>query len=174
MVYMPVSMIDFAEKDENAFKYLFLQCCNDVKDYRFSPEIPLDVILQLGALYLRFSSLDTSQKITSKTIDDIGIDNFIPLPILNKTKTKELKKILLYFLSSNAPSLETPVEELDSFQVKLQYLDLLSTLPGYGTLCFCLTEYNDRDDMILLLNPKYGLNKVSSNFNSEVSLILSL
>lgn len=172
MFYVPVSLDDLAEKDYNAFNYFFLQCCNDVKYDRFSPEIPLEIIIQLGALYLRFNTLDTFNKITSKTIDDIGIDNIIPLSIIRNTKPKELKRILLHFISSNAPSLEIAIEELTDFQVKKQYLELLSTLPSYGTLCFQLIDSDNGDEVILLMNPRYGLNKLSSNLTSQVSLCI--
>lgn len=171
LFYVPVSLDDLAEKDYNAFNYFFLQCCNDVKFDRFSPEIPLEIILHLGALYLRFITLDAFNKISSKTIDDIGIDNIIPLSIISNTKPKELKRILLHFISSNAPSLEISIEELNDYQVKKQYLDLLSTLPSYGTLCFQLTDNDDGGEVILLMNPRYGLNKLSSNFTSQVSCI---
>ncbi|KAL5290142.1 FRMPD3 family protein [Megaselia abdita] len=167
LFYVPVSIDDLAEKDCNALNYFFLQCCNDVKYDRFSPEIPLEIILQLGALFLRFNTFDTTNKIASKTIDDIGIDNLIPASIIRNTKPKELKRILLHFLSSNAPSLEIPIEELNDFQVKKQYLELLSTLPSYGTLCFPMTDVDDVGEVILLMNPRYGLNKLSSNCTSQ-------
>lgn len=137
---------------------------------RFSPEIPLQIILQLGALNLRLNTLDKFNKISSRSIDEIGIDNLIPSSIIRNTKPKELRKILIHFMSSNAPLFECSIEVLDDFQIKKQYLDLLSTLPSYGTLCFAVTDCVDGGEEILLMNPRYGLNKLSSNYTSHVSL----
>lgn len=49
---MPTSAATIAQTDLNALDYLFMQCCNDVTQERFSPELQPDVALRLAALHI--------------------------------------------------------------------------------------------------------------------------
>lgn len=166
--FIPNSLVDLAEQDLNAFNYFFVQSCNDVKFDRFSPEIPPDIVFQLAALYLRSCSLDMTKKVSNDIIDELGLVNILPNSILKNTKAKESKRIILHFYTSNASGYDCAIEKLNEKEVKMEYLELMSSLPSYGTMCFEVTYNTDCDD-IILLNPRYGLNKLSFN-NTEVSI----
>lgn len=52
ITFVPTSAATIAQTDLNALDYLFMQCCNDVTQERFSPELQPDVALRLAALHI--------------------------------------------------------------------------------------------------------------------------
>ncbi|KAJ6634835.1 FERM and PDZ domain-containing protein 4 [Pseudolycoriella hygida] len=72
VTFVPISSAQLAQKDLNALDYLFMQCCNDVTQERFSPELQADVALRLAALHIHQHSLANNispAKLTVKTVE---------------------------------------------------------------------------------------------------------
>lgn len=69
---MPSSAAALAQTDLAALDYLFTQCCNDVIQERFSPELQYDTALRLAALHIYQHALANnipSAKLTVKTVE---------------------------------------------------------------------------------------------------------
>lgn len=72
ITFVPVTTPELAEKDLNALDYLFMQCCNDVVQERFAPELQADVALRLAALHIHQHALANNispSKLTVKTVE---------------------------------------------------------------------------------------------------------
>lgn len=70
--FVPASAAQLAQKDLNALDYLYMQCCNDVTQERFAPELQADVALRLAALHIHQHSLANNispAKLTVKTVE---------------------------------------------------------------------------------------------------------
>lgn len=57
MCFVPSSAADLAQKDLSSFDYLYMQCCNDVTQERFAPELQPEVALRLAALHMHQHAL---------------------------------------------------------------------------------------------------------------------
>lgn len=72
VTFVPITAADLAQKDLNALDYLFMQCCNDVIQERFAPELQPDVALRLAALHMHQHALANNispSKLTVKTVE---------------------------------------------------------------------------------------------------------
>lgn len=72
VTFVPVTSADLAQKDLQALDYLFMQCCNDVIQERFAPELQPDVALRLAALHMHQHALANNispSKLTVKTVE---------------------------------------------------------------------------------------------------------
>ena len=69
---MPTSAADLAQTDLAALDYLYIQCCNDVIQERFAPELHYDTALRLAALHIYQHALANNvpaAKLTVKTVE---------------------------------------------------------------------------------------------------------
>lgn len=69
---MPSSAAALAQRDLNALDYLYTQCCNDVIQERFAPELQYDTALRLAALHIYQHALANNiapSKLTIKVIE---------------------------------------------------------------------------------------------------------
>lgn len=72
VVFMPTSAAQLAQRDLAALDYLYLQCCNDVAQDRFAPELQPDVALRLAALHMHQHALANNLspgKLTVKAVE---------------------------------------------------------------------------------------------------------
>lgn len=72
VTFVPVSAAALAQKDLNSLDYLYMQCCNDVVQERFAPELLPDVALRLAALQMHQHALANNispTKLTVKTVE---------------------------------------------------------------------------------------------------------
>lgn len=72
IVFMPSSAAELAQRDLAALDYLYMQCCNDVAQERFSPELQPDVALRLAALHMHQHALANNlspAKLTVKAVE---------------------------------------------------------------------------------------------------------
>ena len=63
---------DLLRQDSVAFEYLYVQCCNDVVQERFAPELKYDVALRLAALHIHQHAVSTNgpmAKVNLKSIE---------------------------------------------------------------------------------------------------------
>ncbi|CAG9787962.1 unnamed protein product [Diatraea saccharalis] len=106
VVFMPSSAAELAQRDLAALEYLYLQCCNDVAQERFAPELQPDVALRLAALHVHQHALANNQtpaKLTVKAVErEFGLERFVPSGLLETMKRKELRRLLAHFLKLNA------------------------------------------------------------------------
>lgn len=65
---MPSSAAELAQRDLAALDYLYLQCCNDVAQDRFAPELQPDVALRLAALHIHQHALAHNLSPTKLTV----------------------------------------------------------------------------------------------------------
>lgn len=70
--FVPTSAAELAQKDLNSMDYLYMQCCNDVAQERFAPELQPDVALRLAALHMHQHALSNNispAKLTVKAVE---------------------------------------------------------------------------------------------------------
>lgn len=72
VAFVPASAAALAQRDLTALDYLYTQCCNDVIQERFAPELPYDMALRLAALHIYQHALANTipaSKLTLKVIE---------------------------------------------------------------------------------------------------------
>lgn len=164
--FVPTSAAALAQADLSALDYLYTQCCNDVIQERFAPELQYDTALRLAALHVYQHALANnmpSGKLTVKTIErEFGLERFVPASLLEKMKRKEVRKLIAHFLKLHA-SMAGPGKQLTALQAKLHYLDIVSQLPSYGAKCFSAGPKADVLERVILVSPKFGISEMSGS-----------
>lgn len=169
---MPRDAFELLERDPISFEYLYSQCCNDVVQERFSPELKYEIALRLSALQLLQHSIDSNcmqnnGKVNLKHVErECGLESFVPFSLLETMKRKELHKLLNHFLKLNQQLCPTGQKCLNSIQAKLHYLRIISDLPSYGAKIFSLNIRDATTESGLLVSPKFGISHVNSLRNS--------
>ena len=68
-----------------------------------------------------------------------GLDKFLPAPIFENVKSKDIRKVLTHLMKSQQ-SLALPGQKhLTAMQTKMHYLKALSELRSFGGKCFLVT-----------------------------------
>ncbi|KAJ8919202.1 hypothetical protein NQ315_012190, partial [Exocentrus adspersus] len=169
VAFVPASAAALAQRDLNALDYLYTQCCNDVIQERFAPELQYETALRLSALHIYQHALVNnipSSKLTVKTIErEFGLERFVPATLLETMKGKEVRKLLGHFLKLHA-SMAGPGKQLTALQAKLHYLDIVSQLPSYGAKCFSAGPRGDAMERVILVSPKFGISQITGTRNS--------
>ncbi|KAK5650693.1 hypothetical protein RI129_001722 [Pyrocoelia pectoralis] len=169
VAFVPSSAAALAQRDLAALDYLYTQCCNDVTQERFAPELQYDTALRLAALHIYQHALCnniSAAKLTVKTVErDFGLERFVPASLLENMKRKEIHKVLSHFFKLHA-SMAGPGKQLTALQVKIHYLDLISQLPSYGAKCFSAGPRADAMERVILVSPKFGLSQIIGTRNS--------
>ncbi|XP_055547639.1 uncharacterized protein LOC129731566 [Wyeomyia smithii] len=169
VTFVPVSAAALAQRDLNALDYLFLQCCNDVTQERFAPELQPEVALRLAALHMHQHALANNispAKLTVKTVErEFGLDRFVPASLIDGMKRKELRRLLGHFLKLNSQMTGSSTKMLTQLQAKIHYLDIISGLPSYGAKCFS-TNQRDGVERVLLVSPRFGLSQIAGVRNT--------
>ncbi|CAG9132606.1 unnamed protein product [Plutella xylostella] len=172
VVFMPTSAAELAQRDLAALDYLYMQCCNDVAQERFAPELQPDVALRLAALHMHQHALANNlspAKLTVKAVEEFGLERFVPNGLLETMKRKELRRLIGHFLKLNS-QMTGSQRQLTQLQAKLHYLDIVSGLPSYGAKCFSST----RPERVLLISPRFGLSQIVGVRNSVPQQIAPL
>ncbi|KAF7283189.1 hypothetical protein GWI33_001207 [Rhynchophorus ferrugineus] len=169
VAFVPSSAATLAQKDLNALDYLYTQCCNDVIQERFSPELQYDTALRLAALHIYQHALVNNlqaNKLTVKIVErEFGLERFVPPSILENMKRKEVKKLVGHFLKLHA-NMAGPGKQLTALQAKLHYLDIVSQLPSYGAKCFSAGPRGDTMERVILVSPKFGISQITGTRSS--------
>ncbi|XP_023290911.2 uncharacterized protein LOC111674523 isoform X1 [Lucilia cuprina] len=169
VTFVPISAAELAQKDLNSLDYLYLQCCNDVTQERFAPELQPDVALRLAALHMHQHALAnnvSASKLTVKVVErEFGLERFVPGSLFEGMKRKELRRLISHFLKMNAEMTGSSTKVLTQLQAKLHYLDIIASLPSYGAKCFS-TNQREGVERVLLVSPRFGLSQISSARNS--------
>ncbi|XP_061395069.1 uncharacterized protein LOC133330674 [Musca vetustissima] len=177
VTFVPMSAADLAQKDLNALDYLYMQCCNDVSQERFAPELQPDVALRLAALHMHQHALANGvhpSKLTVKVVErEFGLERFLPATLSEGMKRKELRRLISHFLKMNAEMTGSSGKVLTQLQAKLHYLDIIASLPSYGAKCFS-TNQREGVERVLLVSPRFGLSQISSARNSVPQAISSI
>ncbi|XP_028041755.1 uncharacterized protein LOC114251617 isoform X2 [Bombyx mandarina] len=173
VVFMPTSAADLAQQDLAALDYLYLQCCNDVAQERFAPELQPEVALRLAALHMHQHALANNlspAKLTVKAVErEFGLERFVPSSLLESMKRKELRRLIAHFLKLNS-QMTGSQRHLTQLQAKLHYLDIVGGLPSYGAKCFS----SSRPERVLLVSPRFGLSQIVGRTNSVPQQIASI
>ncbi|XP_055677293.1 uncharacterized protein LOC129786358 [Lutzomyia longipalpis] len=176
VTFVPVSAAALAQRDLNSLDYLFMQCCNDVTQERFAPELQPDVALRLAALHMHQHALANNispAKLTVKTVErEFGLERFVPTSLIEGMKRKELRRLISHFLKLNT-QMTGSSKMLTQLQAKLHYLDIISGLPSYGAKCFS-TNQRDGVERVLLVSPRFGLSQIAGVRNSVPQPICNL
>ncbi len=183
VTYVPMDSAQLLRDDRVAFEYLYAQCCNDVVQERFAPELKYDVALRLAALHLQQHAIangvnaGAAAKMAVKAVEKEcgGLERFVPTSLAESTKRKELRKLLVHFLKSNA---SLPMQEIDlsdvvdndedALRAKLHYLKIIGDLPSYGAKCFSTNISDSNVETVILVSPKFGISQINSLRNSVV------
>ncbi|CAG9804042.1 unnamed protein product [Chironomus riparius] len=177
VTFVPITAADIAQKDLNALDYLFLQCCNDVIQERFSPELQADVALRLAALHMHHHALANNispSKLTVKTVErEFGLERFVPTSLIEGMKRKELRRLISHFLKLNSTMTGSSTKILTQLQAKIHYLDIISALPSYGAKCFS-TNQRDGVERVLLVSHKFGLSQIAGSKNAVPQSICTI
>ncbi|KAK8738768.1 hypothetical protein OTU49_003663 [Cherax quadricarinatus] len=169
VTFVPRDAYDLLRKDSMAFEYLYLQCCNDVIQERFSPELKYDVALRLAALHIQQHALtnNMSAKVSVKNIErDCGLERFVPSSLVDSMKRKELRKLLSHFLKINSNLTTQGQKQLTALQAKLHYLKIISELPSYGAKCFSTNLKDTNMETVILISPRFGISQITGIRNS--------
>lgn len=168
--FVPKDISIMFSKDPLSFDYFYAQCCNDVIQERFTPEIPYEIALRLCALHiyelaLSYGLVSNRGKVNLKVFDkEFGLENFVPYSLLDSIKRKDLHKYINRALKYNRHNLcpSGPGQKYaTAAQSKLQFISIISELSGYGAKVF---TYNLRDcpaESGLLISPRYGIGHIS-------------
>ncbi|KAG8227528.1 hypothetical protein J437_LFUL008400 [Ladona fulva] len=175
VAFVPKDASVLAQTDPLAFDYLYMQCCNDVVQERFAPELKYEVALRLAALHIHQHALShnlATPKVSLKTIEkEFGLERFVPVSLVETMKRKELRKLIGHFLkgggqSNNggrAPLSQTVTTPL---QAKLLYLSTIAELPSYGAKCFPTNLQDSNMETVVLVSPKFGISQIVGVRNS--------
>uniref|UniRef100_T1I9V3 FERM domain-containing protein n=1 Tax=Rhodnius prolixus TaxID=13249 RepID=T1I9V3_RHOPR len=170
VAFVPSDPCDLAQKDLAAFEYFYLQCCNDVVQERYAPELKYDVALRLAALHIHQHCLANNiqpSKITVKSVErDFGLERFVPSSLLETMKRKELRKVLTHLLKLNYTMTGTSHKCLTALQAKLYYLTIISQLPSYGAKCFPTNSMDSTVENVILVSPKLGISQITGLRNN--------
>jgi hypothetical protein len=173
-MFVPRDAYDLLQRDPISFEYLYNQCCNDVVQERFSPELKYEIALRLSALQLHQHAMSSNGmqsangKVNLKVIErECGLESFVPFSLLESMKRKELHKLLNHFLKHNHQQLcPTGQKAMTAIQAKLHYLKIISELPSYGAKMFSINIKDSSPESGLLVSPKFGISHVNSMRNS--------
>ncbi|GAB6029665.1 hypothetical protein CHUAL_005397 [Chamberlinius hualienensis] len=192
VTFVPRDGYDLLKDDPVTFEYLYTQCCNDVVQERFAPELKYDIALRLAALHMQehyLSNISNSlttpisspTKFSVKAMErDCGLENFVPVSLTETMKRKELRKLLGHFLKLNQ-SLSAPGQKtLTALQAQLHYLRIMNELPSYGAKCFTTNLRNWREkkgprkekqsdsnmETVILVSPKFGISQIAGIRNA--------
>ncbi|VVC42556.1 Hypothetical protein CINCED_3A019130 [Cinara cedri] len=170
VAFVPRDACDLAQKDLNAFEYLYLQCCNDVVQERYAPELKYDIALRLAALHIHQHAMANNIpycKVTVKAIErEFGLEKFVPVSLMETMKRKELRKLLTHLLKLNQTMTGTNYKTLTALQAKLYYLTIISELPSYGAKCFSTNVRDCNLETVILVSPKMGISQIVGLRNS--------
>ncbi|XP_034663929.1 uncharacterized protein LOC117898554 isoform X1 [Drosophila subobscura] len=169
ITFVPISAAELAQRDLHALDYLYMQCCNDVNQERFAPELQPELALRLAALHMHQHALANNfspAKLTVKLVErEFGLERFVPVSLFEGMKRKELRRLISHFLKLNAEMTGSSSKVLTQLQAKLHYLDIIASLPSYGAKCFS-TNQREGVERVLLVSPRFGLSQISSARNS--------
>ncbi|XP_055852569.1 uncharacterized protein LOC129916576 [Episyrphus balteatus] len=177
VTFVPISAADLAQRDLNTLDYLYMQCCNDVTQERFAPELQPEVALRLAALHMHQHALANSvspAKLTVKVVErEFGLERFVPSSLFEGMKRKELRRLISHFLKLNSQMTGSSTKTLTQLQAKIHYLDIISGLPSYGAKCFS-TNQREGVERVLLVSPRFGLSQIAGMRNSVPQPISSI
>lgn len=166
VAFVPLDAYDLLQKDPVAFEYLFMQCCNDMVQERFAPELKYDVALKLAALHIHLHALSSGVqgKVTIKLVErESGLKRFVPGSLLETMKRKELRKLLSHFLKQNQVSLCAPGQkQLTPLQAKLHYLKVIGELSSYGAKVFATSTKDSNTETGVMVSPKFGISQINN------------
>ncbi|XP_037083114.1 FERM and PDZ domain-containing protein 4-like isoform X2 [Pollicipes pollicipes] len=165
VTFVPRDAYELLRKDSVAFEYLYVQCCTDVVQERFAPELKYDIALRLAALHVHQHALSNNLqgKITVKNIErEFGLERFLPVSLVESMKRKELRKLLAHFLKLNQSLVAPGQKQLTALQAKLHYLKIISDLPSYGAKCFTTNIGESSMETVILVSPKFGISQINS------------
>ncbi|XP_063233819.1 uncharacterized protein LOC134537383 isoform X2 [Bacillus rossius redtenbacheri] len=193
VAFVPKDACDLAQRDMVAFEYLYMQCCNDVVQERYAPELKYDIALRLAALNIHQHAISNNMagKITVKAIErEFGLERFVPVSLMGSMKRKELRKLIGHFLKLNHNLSPSGQKSLTSLQAKLYYLNIIAELPSYGAKCFSTNirgpsapwplnslmrgqirmipnGFQDSNiERVILVSPKFGISQITGMRNS--------
>lgn len=169
---MPKDAAKLLLRDPISFEYLYVQCCNDVVQERFSPELKYEIALRLAALHLHQHAVTNGMlsgggKVNLKAIEkEGGLQPFVPFSLLESMKRKELHKLLNHFLKQNLQLCPNGQKTLTALQAKVHYLRIMGELSSWGAKVFAMNIRESTLESALLVSPKFGLSHVSGLRNS--------
>ncbi|XP_015790098.1 uncharacterized protein LOC107366965 isoform X2 [Tetranychus urticae] len=173
MTFVPKDTNELYEKDLNSFEYLYGQCCNDVVQERFTPELNYEIALRLCALHLYKHALvnglvNSRGKVNLKAVEkEYGLEPFVPYTLAETMKRKQLRKYLSHSLKQNRVFIPSGQKHLTETQTKIHYLSFISEMPCYGAKLFLTNIHDSTADSALLISPKYGISHVTRGRQSS-------
>lgn len=171
VTFVPKDAYELLRTDSVAFEYLYVQCCNDVVQERFAPELKYEIALRLAALHIHqhavSNGLNSGNKVAVKSVEkECGLERFVPASLFESMKKKELRKLLAHFLKLNQNLVASGQKCLTGLQAKLHYLKIISELPSYGAKCFSTNLSDSNVETVILVSPKFGISQINSLRNT--------
>ena len=77
VTFVPPDAYDLLRTDSVAFEYLYVQCCNDVVQERFAPELKYELALRLAALHIHQHAVSNGLNSGNKVREVQRLDNFL-------------------------------------------------------------------------------------------------
>lgn len=164
MTFVSADIDSLADSDRISFDYLYDQCCNDFVAERYSTQLNYETMINLGALQCLHFALVNRHLITRKGKVDlkkmdktVGLTYFLPDSMVKSMKRKDLYKLLSHYIKELQIKF-APFPTPD--QVKTLYLDIVSSLPGFGAKAFPLNAKDNTCGATILISPKFALSQL--------------
>lgn len=164
MTFVSTDIDSIFESDRVSFDYLYDQCCNDYVAERYSSQLNYDTMINLGALQLLHYALINSHLMTRKGKVDLkkldkslGLSLFLPESMVKSMKRKDLYKLLSHYIKELQVKLGVNPK---SDEVKTFFLEIVSSLPGYGAKAFPLNAKDNTCGATILISPKFALSQL--------------
>ena len=86
VTFVPKDAYELLRTDSVAFEYLYVQCCNDVVQERFAPELKYEVALRLAALHIHQHAVSNGLNSGNKVCVEIPSKILLPIFFIFKKK----------------------------------------------------------------------------------------
>ncbi|XP_074593234.1 uncharacterized protein LOC141848975 isoform X2 [Brevipalpus obovatus] len=165
MTFVSTEIDTLLTDDPVSFDYLYDQCCNDFVQERYSTQLDYDTMINLCALHLLQLALANATlvmsrkgKVDMKKIDKSwGLEFFLPASMIASMKRKDLYKLLSHYIKELQIKFD---HQATIDQCKVSYLEIISSLPGYGAKAFPLNAKDNTCGACILISPKFGLSQL--------------
>ncbi|XP_065058332.1 uncharacterized protein LOC135686094 isoform X2 [Rhopilema esculentum] len=145
LCFIPDDAYELLNEDPVAFDYWYQQTCNSVVKGHFGLDLKFDAVMRLAALQIH-TAMTVENEEAKFTLKDVskeygGLDDFLPIGIVQNFKKKDIKKSLSSQLKSLS-RIAFPGQKLTPLQAKLHYLKIASQNITFGGKIFAANLFN--------------------------------
>ncbi|XP_071808056.1 focal adhesion kinase 1-like isoform X2 [Asterias amurensis] len=166
--YLPKDYHELLEKDKVTFFYFYDQVRNDYMN-EVAETVDMDIALQLGCLEMRRFFKDMPQIALDKKANfdylekEIGLKRFIPKAVIDNTKPKNLRKLILQYFKQFA--------NLNEEQCVFKFFDVLSKIHRFDHEKFkCALGTGWSISVELVIGPEDGISCLTDKASTPTKM----